>query len=91
MTGTPTYPAVIVASSTPSPAAASTISYTLHIDIGAASPLVVEGAIPWGFRYPDQLLTVPLRVGTPVLGYFTPTNLFVWDAREGFQVEVCEP
>ena len=87
---TPMFPAVIRAASSLVPAVASSITYTLAIDTGQGSPLVVSGLIPWGFRYPAPLLTVPLRVGTPVFGYFTADNVFVWDAREGFQVEACE-
>jgi len=67
----------------------SSLSYTLSIDVGKGSPVVVSNVIPWGFRYPAPLLTVPLRIGTPVFGYFTPDNQFVWDAREGFQVDTC--
>ena len=81
--------AVITAASSASPIVASSLSYTLSIDMGTGSPLVVSGVVPWGFRYPSPLLTVPLRVGTPIFGYFTPDNKFVWDAREGFQVDVC--
>ena len=79
---------VVVSSNTTTPGPASTITYTVRVNL-PEGPVEFAGTVPAaGTRLPDSINVVPAKPGTPIfLSIDGPTiNYMVYEA---FQTDTC--